>query len=104
MIFFMHQACSRWKNTGIRQRLIFFFLYGGTWSIINPRFCSCNATRVVLEMDRILRPGGSALIRDSMDVIQEIEAIANAVRWRTQILETDRKDKLLFCKKLLWHA
>ena len=34
-------------------------------------------TRIVLEMDRILRPGGTALIRDFTDVVQDIEAIAN---------------------------
>ncbi|KAI5065436.1 hypothetical protein GOP47_0020131 [Adiantum capillus-veneris] len=69
---------------------------------------SCDATRIVLEMDRILRPGGSALIRDAIDVIQEIEAIASAVQWKTHILQTDSgpygKDRLLSCKKILWRA
>lgn len=69
---------------------------------------SCDTKHIVLEMDRILRPGGSVLIRDSVNVIDEIKAIAEAVRWRTRVLETNSgpsgKDKLLVCKKLLWHA
>jgi hypothetical protein len=61
---------------------------------------------IVLEMDRILRPGGTALVRDLTDVVQEIEAIAKSARWKTRIMETENgpygEEKLLICTKLLW--
>lgn len=78
------------------------------WGLFTLENRSCDATHIVSEMDRILRPGGSVLIRDSVDAIQEVEAIASAVRWKTHILLTDSgpygKDRLLSCKKTLWHA
>jgi DNA modification methylase len=35
----------------------------------------------MLEMDRMLRPGGYVYIRDSLDVIIELEEIAKALGW-----------------------
>lgn len=68
----------------------------------------CNIASIIVEMDRMLRPGGQALIRDSLDMIKKVDALATSVRWKTRILETESgpygKDKLLSCKKLLWHA
>ena len=67
----------------------------------------CDMTRIVLEMDRILRPGGTALIRDFTDVVQDIETIAKSARWKTRIMETENgpygEDKLLICTKILWN-
>lgn len=37
----------------------------------------------MLEMDRLLRPGGRVYIRDSIHVIGELEEIANAMGWMT---------------------
>ncbi|KAI9113093.1 hypothetical protein K1719_015618 [Acacia pycnantha] len=41
----------------------------------------CNISTVMLEMDRLLRPGGRVYIRDSLHVISEVEEIANAMGW-----------------------
>ncbi|XP_054798057.1 probable methyltransferase PMT10 isoform X1 [Prosopis cineraria] len=41
----------------------------------------CNISTIMLEMDRMLRPGGRVYIRDSIYVISELEEIANAMGW-----------------------
>ncbi|KAK2453356.1 putative methyltransferase PMT11 [Trifolium repens] len=41
----------------------------------------CNISTIMLEMDRMLRPGGYVYIRDSLDVIIELEEIAKALGW-----------------------
>lgn len=67
----------------------------------------CNIALIVLEMDRILRPGGWVLVRDSNAMVHRVEGLAKSVRWKTRILETESgpfgKDKLLSCQKPLWH-
>ncbi|XP_024376976.1 probable methyltransferase PMT11 isoform X1 [Physcomitrium patens] len=68
----------------------------------------CNIAHIVLEMDRILRPGGWVLVRETNDMVYRVEALAKSVRWKTRILETESgpfgKDKLLSCQKPLWHS
>lgn len=42
----------------------------------------------MLEMDRILRPGGQAYIRDTVSVMKELQPIAKAMGWGTDLRET----------------
>ncbi|PWA60963.1 protein kinase-like domain-containing protein [Artemisia annua] len=51
----------------------------GLFSIERKR---CNITSIMLEMDRILRPGGRVYIRDSISVMDELEEIGKAIGWR----------------------
>jgi hypothetical protein len=57
----------------------------------------------LLEMDRILRPGGKAYIRDRREVIQEIKEITSAMGWRGTIRDTAEgayaSRKVLMCDK-----
>ena len=48
----------------------------------------CNITSIMLEMDRILRPGGRVYIRDSISVMDELEEIGKAIGWRVAIRDT----------------
>ncbi|KAK7385125.1 hypothetical protein VNO78_30836 [Psophocarpus tetragonolobus] len=41
----------------------------------------CNISTIMLEMDRMLRPGGRVYIRDTTLVIFELEEIATALGW-----------------------
>ncbi|GJM92581.1 hypothetical protein PR202_ga09062 [Eleusine coracana subsp. coracana] len=63
----------------------------------------CNISNILLEMDRILRPGGKAYIRDHMEVIQDIKEITNAMGWRGTIRDTAEgpyaSRKVLMCDK-----
>ncbi|KAD7480176.1 hypothetical protein R6Q59_008946 [Mikania micrantha] len=57
----------------------------GLFSIEQKR---CNITSIMIEMDRILRPGGRVYIRDSVSVMDELEEIGKAIGWRVAIRYT----------------
>ncbi|ONK61987.1 uncharacterized protein A4U43_C08F35640 [Asparagus officinalis] len=63
----------------------------------------CNITLILLEMDRILRPGGLAYIRDSKSVLEEIKEITEAMGWRSDLRDTSggpyANRKILTCQK-----
>lgn len=60
-------------------------------------------TTMMLEMDRILRPGGRVYIRDTINVMSELQEIGNAMRWHTSIRETAEGPhasyRVLLCEK-----
>nr|KYP76688.1 hypothetical protein KK1_020940 [Cajanus cajan] len=45
----------------------------------------CNISTIMLEMDRMLRPGGRVYIRDTTLVIGELEETATAMGWSSSI-------------------
>ncbi|KAG1359132.1 putative methyltransferase PMT21 [Cocos nucifera] len=67
----------------------------------------CDMKYVLLEMDRILRPKGYAIIRESNVFIDAIAAISTGMRWNCQKHDTEyevQKEKLLICRKKLWYS
>ncbi|CAH9086229.1 unnamed protein product [Cuscuta epithymum] len=67
----------------------------------------CEMKYVLLEMDRILRPKGYALIRDSTQYIDSIAAIAKRMRWSCRKENTEDgggNSKVLVCQKELRHS
>ncbi|XP_075489180.1 putative pectin methyltransferase QUA3 isoform X1 [Primulina tabacum] len=66
----------------------------------------CNLVDLMVEMDRILRPEGTVIIRDSPETIDKVDRISRAVRWRVSIheeqSESPRKEKILVATKKLW--
>jgi len=54
-------------------------------------------------MDRILRPGGRAYIRDTKFIIDEIREITAAMGWRADLRDTSEgpyaSRKILMCQK-----
>lgn len=66
----------------------------------------CSLVDLMVEMDRILRPEGTVLIRDSPEVIDKVNHIAHAVRWTTAIHEGDsgspETEKILVATKTMW--
>lgn len=62
---------------------------------------------VLLEMDRILRPNGYAIIRESSYFIDAVASIAKGMRWGCRKEDTEysvEKEKVLVCQKKLWHS
>lgn len=63
----------------------------------------CNISTIMLEMDRMLRPGGQAYIRDSVNVISELEEISTAMGWVSALHDTAEGPhaswKILTCGK-----
>lgn len=59
-------------------------------------------------MDRILRPEGTTIIRDVVEVLTEVQAIAEAMRWKTLIVDHEtgpyNPEKILVSVKTYWTA
>ncbi|KAK6263417.1 hypothetical protein QUC31_009233 [Theobroma cacao] len=67
----------------------------------------CDMKYVLLEMDRILRPNGYALIRESSYFVDAIATIAKGLRWGCHKEDTEygvEKEKILICQKKLWYS
>eukprot|EP01018_Ginkgo_biloba_P034225 Gb_07905 [translate_table: standard] len=77
----------------------------GLFSIEQKR---CKIVHIMLEMDRILRPGGYAYIRDSRTVLAKVELLAKAMRWRIHKFDTEEgayaSRSVLACQKQLLHS
>lgn len=59
----------------------------------------CKMEDILLEMDRILRPEGMIIIRDDVDIVNQIRRLANSMRWNTRLL--DHEDGPLVPEKVL---
>lgn len=62
---------------------------------------------VLLEMDRILRPNGYAIIRESSFYVESVATIAKGMRWICRKEDTEnggKRIKVLICQKTLWYA
>lgn len=61
---------------------------------------------IVLEMDRILRPMGSVIVRDDVDVLLKVKSIADAMQWETRIADHEKgpheREKILLAVKQYW--
>ncbi|KAK7305784.1 hypothetical protein VNO77_43696 [Canavalia gladiata] len=68
----------------------------------------CNVSSIMLEMDRILRPGGHVYIRDSVAIMDELQEIAKAIGWHVMLRDTAEGPhasyKILVCDKHLLRA
>lgn len=66
----------------------------------------CHLVDVMVEMDRILRPEGTAVIRDSPEIIDKVERIATAIRWEVEVHESEPElqgeEKILVATKKFW--
>ncbi|RXI08904.1 hypothetical protein DVH24_023048 [Malus domestica] len=71
-------------------------------------FGGCDISTIMLEMDRMLRPGGRAYIRDSISVMDELQAIGNAMGWRVNLRDTSEGPhasyRLFIGEKRLLHS
>lgn len=59
----------------------------------------CELEDILLEMDRILRPEGSVLLRDKVDVLNKVKKIAAGMRWDVKLM--DHEDGPLVPEKIL---
>ncbi|KAI3728250.1 hypothetical protein L6452_16883 [Arctium lappa] len=67
----------------------------------------CEMKYVLLEMDRILRPNGYTIIRESTYYLDAIGTIAKGLRWDCHVEATEdgsEKEKVLICQKKLWYS
>ncbi|GAV75131.1 Methyltransf_29 domain-containing protein [Cephalotus follicularis] len=75
----------------------------GVFSIYQDR---CDITYILLEMDRILRPEGTVIIRDAVDILVKIKDKTDGMRWKSQIMDHEsgpfNPEKILVAAKTYW--
>ncbi|KAH7659179.1 putative S-adenosyl-L-methionine-dependent methyltransferase protein [Dioscorea alata] len=59
----------------------------------------CKIEDILLEMDRILRPEGTGILRDDVDVVNKVKKIVSGMRWDARML--DHEDGPLVPEKIL---
>ncbi|TKY65525.1 methyltransferase PMT15 [Spatholobus suberectus] len=68
----------------------------------------CKMEDILLEMDRILRPQGSLILRDDVDVLLKVKSFADAMQWEARIADHEKgphqREKILFAVKQYWTA
>ncbi|CAI9770238.1 unnamed protein product [Fraxinus pennsylvanica] len=66
----------------------------------------CNMEDILLEMDRILRPQGSVIIRDDVDVLVDVKSIVDGLQWDSRMTDHEGgphvREKLLIATKQYW--
>lgn len=59
-------------------------------------------------MDRILRPEGTVIFRDEVEVLIKVKSIANGMRWQSKIVDHEtgpfNTEKILIATKTYWTA
>ncbi|KAE8655235.1 putative methyltransferase PMT18 [Hibiscus syriacus] len=59
----------------------------GLFTIYQDR---CDITYILLEMDRILRPEGTVIFRDTVELLVKIKSITDGMRWKSQIMDHEK--------------
>ncbi|KAG4992754.1 hypothetical protein JHK87_026211 [Glycine soja] len=68
----------------------------------------CKMEDILLEMDRILRPQGSVILRDDVDVLLKVKSFTDAMQWDSRIADHEKgphqREKILVAVKQYWTA
>ncbi|KAG6576739.1 putative methyltransferase PMT15, partial [Cucurbita argyrosperma subsp. sororia] len=69
----------------------------------------CEMEDILLEMDRILRPEGSVIVRENVEMLAKIKTIADKLNWSSEIVNHEdgsshQNEKILFAVKNYWTA
>ncbi|XP_010523726.1 PREDICTED: probable methyltransferase PMT16 [Tarenaya hassleriana] len=68
----------------------------------------CEPEEILLEMDRILRPGGGVMIRDDVDILVKVKRIIKGLQWEGRIFDHEKgpheREKILYAVKQYWTA
>ncbi|KAJ6929188.1 methyltransferase PMT26 [Populus alba x Populus x berolinensis] len=62
----------------------------------------CNLAAVFAEVDRILRPEGKLIVRDKVEIINELENMARSMQWKVSMTYSKDKEGLLCVQKSMW--
>jgi Putative S-adenosyl-L-methionine-dependent methyltransferase len=54
------------------------------------------------EVDRMLRPEGKLIVRDTSETINEIESMAKSLNYEVRMTYTKKKEGLLCVQKTTW--
>ncbi|KAJ4810355.1 S-adenosyl-L-methionine-dependent methyltransferases superfamily protein [Rhynchospora pubera] len=62
----------------------------------------CNLLSIIAEVDRILRPGGNFIVRDKVDMVNEIEEIVKSLHWEIRMIYSKDTEGVLCVQKTMW--
>ncbi|KAG8383862.1 hypothetical protein BUALT_Bualt04G0057800 [Buddleja alternifolia] len=62
----------------------------------------CNFMALITEADRILRPEGKIIVRDTVETITELENIFKSMNWDIRMTYSKDKEGLLCAQKTMW--
>ncbi|KAG5058690.1 hypothetical protein JHK86_013686 [Glycine max] len=66
----------------------------------------CNITQILLEMDRILRPEGTVIFRETVELLVKIKSITDGMKWKSNIIDHEsgpfNPEKILVAEKAYW--
>ncbi|AET04764.1 probable methyltransferase PMT26 [Medicago truncatula] len=62
----------------------------------------CKFEAVVAEVDRILRPEGKLIVRDTAETINELESLVTAMQWEVRMTYTKDLQGILSVQKSMW--
>ncbi|CAL0319725.1 unnamed protein product [Lupinus luteus] len=62
----------------------------------------CNIAAVVAEVDRILRPEGKLIVRDTVEIVEELESMVKAMKWEVRMTFSQDKEGILCVQKSMW--
>ncbi|KAL4392901.1 hypothetical protein AHAS_Ahas03G0391400 [Arachis hypogaea] len=57
---------------------------------------------IVVEMDRMLRPGGWSIIRDKVEILNPLEEILRSMKWEIRMTFAQDKEGILCAQKTIW--
>ncbi|CAH9117001.1 unnamed protein product [Cuscuta europaea] len=76
---------------------------GQVFSLYKDR---CDIVNILLEMDRILRPEGTVIFRDAVEVLVKIKGVTDRMRWESRIVDHEtgpfNPEKILVSVKSYW--
>ncbi|KAL6493104.1 hypothetical protein OROGR_032863 [Orobanche gracilis] len=61
-----------------------------------------QAVVIVVEMDRILRPGGWAIVRDRLEILNPLEEILRSLHWEIRMTFAQNSEGMLCAQKTMW--
>ncbi|TVU51176.1 hypothetical protein EJB05_02585 [Eragrostis curvula] len=56
----------------------------------------------VVEVDRILRPGGTLIVRDDKGTVEEVRSVVESMRWEVRMTVSKQGEELLCVRKTMW--
>ncbi|CAK8569625.1 unnamed protein product [Lathyrus sativus] len=57
---------------------------------------------IVVEMDRILRPGGLTIIRDKVEILNSLEEILRSMHWEIRMTFHQEREGIICAQKTTW--
>lgn len=61
-----------------------------------------NLVAMVAEVDRILRPEGKLIVRDNVEIINEMETMLRSMHWEVRLTYSKDNEGLLCVEKTMW--